>query len=84
MIDLKIGSEYYIRDKGPPELPQRMMARRFGDKRRDAVKEIRGGSRVTLLSKSRVEVKFRFDGQEYVTFTSTFAQFASEHSPKGE
>ena len=81
-MDYKIGSEYYIRDKGYPEPPQRMMARRFGDKNRDAVQEIRGGSRVTLLSESPVEVRFRFDGQEYVTFKSTLAQFASEHSPK--
>ena len=89
-MDYKIGSEYYIRDnKGNLELPQRMMARLCGDRHEQGNKEIRGGSRVRLLSESPREVRFGFDGQKYVTPKITFARFASEElsqkpKPKGE
>jgi hypothetical protein len=48
----KIGSEYYIHEKADdhnPAMTERMMARLCSDKHDQAGKDIRGGSRVTLL-----------------------------------
>jgi hypothetical protein len=80
-MDYKIGSEYYIRDKrnDNPALTPPMIARLVGDKRWEAVKDIPGRSRVTLLKPETFnKVKFWFDGQDYETSIRTFRRFAND------